>query len=115
MVGSQSLQGPLQLLHGDLLITAVSANLAHQEDFIAPSLQTKSHPFFASVVVVLPCVVEKSDPRVDRLLNQAHGQLARLHCPKMISAKTDDGDSFARFSERPARNLFRAAVCHLPC
>src|SRR5271155_5320967 len=115
MVGSQSLQGLLQLLHGDLLISAVGANLAHQENFIAPSLQTKSHPFFTSVVVVLPRVVEKSDSRVDRLLNQAHGQLARLHSPEMISAKTDDGDLFARFSERPARHLFRAAICHLPC
>src|ERR1700722_8205831 len=115
MVGSQPLQGLLQLLHGDLLISAVSANLAHQENFIAPSLQTKSHPFFTSVVVVLPCVVEKSDSRVDRLLNQAHGQLTRSHCPEMISAKTDDGDSFAGFSKRPARNLFRGAVCHLPC
>src|ERR1700687_5286824 len=103
MVGAQPLQGLLQLLHGDLPISAVGANLAHQENFIAPSLQTKPHPFFAAVVVVLPCVVEKSDSRIYRLVNQAYGQSARLHRPEMISANADDRDLFARFSERPAR------------
>src|ERR1700691_2636393 len=98
MVGSQPLQGLLQLLHGDLLISAVGADLAHQESLITPSLQTKSHPFFTSVGVVLPCIVEKRDSRIDRLLHQAHGQLARLHIPEMISAETDDRDLFARFS-----------------
>ena len=38
MVGAQSLKGLLQLLHGDVLIPAMRANLAHQENFIAPSL-----------------------------------------------------------------------------
>src|ERR1700752_3845067 len=115
MIGSQPLQGLVQLLHGDFLISAMGANLAHQENLIAPSLQTESHPFFTAVGVVLPCVVQKSDSRIDRLLNQAHGELARLHSAEMISAKTDDGDLFARFSQRPARNRFRAAVCCLPC
>src|ERR1700692_1906850 len=113
MVGAQPLQGVLQLLHRTLLIQAVGATLAHQENFIAPSPQTKPHPFFASVVVVLPCVVEKSDSRIYRLLNQPHGQIARLHRPEMISTKADDGNLFSRFSERPARNLVSAAVRHL--
>src|ERR1700688_3927919 len=113
MVGSQALQGLLQLLHGDFLISAVGANLAHQENFIAPALQTKSHPFFAPVVVVFPGVVEKSDSRIYRLLNQAYGQIARLHRPQMISANADDRDLLARFSEWPARNLLSSAVRHL--
>lgn len=90
MVSAQPPQGLLQLLHGDLFISAVGANLAHQENFIAPSLYTKPHPFFAAVVVVLPCIVEKSDSRIYRLLNQAYSQIARLHRPEMISANADD-------------------------
>src|SRR5579864_108185 len=113
MVSAQSLQRILQLLHGNLLISAVGANLAHQENFIAPSLESKPHPFLAAVVVVLPCVVEKSDSRINGLLNQAYGQIARLHRPQMISAHADDRDFFARFSERPARNLLSAVVGHL--
>src|SRR5246500_3397412 len=113
MVSAQSLQRALQLLHGDLLISAVGANLAHQENFIAPSLESKPHPFLAAVVVVLPCVIEKSDSRIYRLLNQAYCQIARLHRPQMISAHTDDRDLFARFSERPARNLVSPGVGHL--
>src|ERR1700730_7950795 len=113
MVGPQPLQGLLQLFHGDLLISAVGANLAHKENFIAPSLSTKPHPFLAAVVVVLPCVVEKSDSCIYRLLNQAYGQIARLHRPEMISANADDRDLFPRFSERSARNLVSAAVRRL--
>src|ERR1700692_2983270 len=113
MVGAQPLQGLLQLLHRNLLISAVGANLAHQKNSVAPSLQTKPHPFFAAVVVILPCVVEKSDSRIDRLVNQAYGQIARLHRPEMISANADDRDFFPRFSERPARNLVSAAVRYL--
>src|SRR6202795_2436990 len=112
MVGAQPLQGLLQLLHRNLLISAVGANLAHQKNSGAPALQTKPHPFFAAVVVVLPCVVEKSDSRIYRLLNQAYGQIARLHFPEMISANADDRDLFARFSETPPRNLVSAAVRH---
>src|ERR1700691_1020992 len=112
MIGAQPLQGLLQLLYGDLLVSAVGANLAHQEHLIAPALYTKPHPFFAAVVVVLPCIVEKSNSLVHRFLNQANGQLARLHCPEMISAKADDRDLIARSSERPARNLVNAVVRH---
>src|ERR1700751_2050902 len=113
MVSAQSLQRVLQLLHGDLLISAVGANLAHQEDFIAPSLETKPHPFLAAVVVVLPRVVEKSDSRIYRLLHQAYGQIARLHRPQVISAYADDRDLFARFSERPLGNFLSALIRHL--
>src|ERR1700727_593333 len=65
------------------------------------------------MVVVLPCVVKKSDSRIYRLLNQAYGQIARLHRPQMISAKADDRDLFPCLSERPARNLVSTAVRHL--
>src|ERR1700722_12568328 len=44
------------------------------------------------MVVVLPCVVEKSDSRIYSLLNQAYSQIARLHRPEMISANADDRD-----------------------
>ena len=112
VVCPQPLQRFLELLHCDLFASPVSADLGHQEDFVAPALQGAPHPVLAAVVVVLPGVVEESHACVHRLLNYAHCIIEGAKSSKVVSAESDNRDLFAGPPEGFTRNLISASVGH---
>src|SRR5258708_30298729 len=112
MISAQALQGFLELMYGDLIVPHVSADIGHEEHFVAPALQGAPHPFLAAVVVVLPRVVEESHACVHCLLNYAHGIIERAKSSQVISAESDDRDLFAGPAEGLTRYLIRAGVGH---
>jgi hypothetical protein len=101
------------LLHGDRLISAVGANLAHQENFIALAVRLVQEAVDAGVNF-LDNAWEYNDHRSEEWMGLGlQGRLLRLHCPQVISAKTNDRYLFARFSERPVGNLVSSGGRHL--
>src|SRR5262245_50230888 len=65
VIGLQTPQRIFELAHRFMTITPVSANLGHQKDLVAPVPDSLAHQLFAASVVILPGVVQKSDPSVN--------------------------------------------------
>src|SRR5262249_43426146 len=95
----------LELSHGDVPVATVRADLAHEEDPVAPVAQSPAHPFFAATTVVLPGVVEEPDPRIDRFVNETDRLVRGRDPAEVIAPETDDRDTLARAAERPHGNL----------
>lgn len=105
IVGPQSAQGLLKLLHRHVLAPSVRADFGHQEDLMAPAFQRFAHPFFTAPVVILPGIVHKCDAGLDRLMDDPY-RFALVFCAaEMSAAQRQHGDLDAGLAERPARNL----------
>jgi hypothetical protein len=109
MVRPQPCQRLLELTHRNLPVAAVRANLGHQEDLVAPALQGVPQPLLAPAVVILPGVVEESQARVDRLVDESDRGLQRGHGAEVIAAEPEDRDALTRAPQRPARDRRRGA------
>src|SRR5213075_2511500 len=72
-------------------------DLGHQEDLLAVAvLQRLAHPLFGSPFVVVPTVVEKGDPAIDRRADERDA--VRFALPgkaDMPAAEADGRDAFA--------------------
>jgi len=99
VVRLQPLQRLLQLLHRDLAVTPVGADLGHQEDLVAPVVDGFAHPGLALALVVVPGVVQKRDARVDGRMRQPRGGGVGLRKAKMPAAEGEQGDGDAGAAE----------------
>ena len=113
VVGLQSLQRLVELPQGDLLVAAVGADLGHQEDLVAPTLEGLAHPLLALAVVVLPGVVEEVDAGIDRLVDDGDGFLEGRGVAQAVAAQPDDGDRLLGPPERFARDPVGSGVAQL--
>jgi hypothetical protein len=66
-------------------------HLCHQKDFVTMAFQRFSHHRFASIIVIIPRIVEKRQPALDGLLNDSFTFLvARVQ--QVRSSETQNGD-----------------------
>ena len=93
VVGLQALQRLFELPQAHLLVAAVGADLGHQEDLVAPPLESLAHPLLALAVVVLPGVVEEVHAGVDGLVNDGDGFLEGGSVAQAVAAHADDRDA----------------------
>src|SRR5438552_4135199 len=76
-------------------------DLRHEEDFVAAAFEREAHPIFGAAVEILPTVVEKSDARVHRFVNEANGVLDALEFADVMAADPERRDAHAGPAERP--------------
>ncbi len=113
-IRSQPLQRLLEHLHGDGGVAAVRADLGHQKHFVAVAApQRLAHPFFGSVIVVLPGVIEEIDAAVDRLMHDRGRLLEGCGGAKVMPSQAEHRDLIGMPAEFPAWNrLLLSAYRH---
>ena len=87
-VGAQSSQRLLELSHRRGAVTAMRADLGHEEDPLSPSArQRAAHDLLTAAVVVFPRVVEEGDALVHGGLHDALGLPRALDQAEVIAAQ----------------------------
>ncbi len=110
MVGLEPLEGFLEHLHGDTLVAAVGANLGHQHDAVALTLERGAEPLFAGAIVIIPGIVEEVNAGIQGTIDDSFGLALVFRRPEMVSADSDDGNLHARAAQGSLRNRARDVI-----
>ncbi len=109
-VGLEAAQRFVEHLHGQVGAAAVGADLGHEENLFAPTLEGPPHPVLGPAVPVLPAIVAEGDPGIDGLVREADGLFYRLEVAEVMAADSQGRHLLAGTTQRSPRDLVR--VCH---
>src|ERR1700756_1922630 len=110
MIGAQTGEGLLQLLHGDGFIAAVRAHLGHKHDFVPLAHKRATEPLFTFTAVIIPGAVEEIDTCVDGLRDDVVCVLEGFGGAEMIAAYANCRHLHSGFTKRAAWNLALAGL-----
>src|SRR5687768_6678610 len=105
VVGLQTPQRLLELVHPDLRIAPMRAHLRHEEDPIPAANEGPAHALLALSLVILPGVVHERDAGIDGFMDDPRRVLLRRHLPEVIAAESDSRHVLSRAAEGAARYL----------
>ena len=92
MVGLKATQRLFEHLQGERTVAAMSADLGHDEGFVAPAFQAQAQPGLGFAAIVLPGIVVKGDASVEGAVDNFNGGFLIFRATKMMTAETERGD-----------------------
>src|ERR1700745_2241253 len=99
-----SAQQLFENLGGKRSVATVSADLGHQEDFVAPTFEAQAEPGLGFAAIVVPGIVVERDDPVEGTVNDIDRGFLVLSATKMVAAQTEYGDLTACFTKVSERN-----------
>src|SRR6201984_1887890 len=107
MIGLIPSQRVFEHLHRQLAASPMGADLCHKEHLVAaPVPERPAQDGLGLAVVILPGIVEESNPGVYRLVNELHRFVQGWHITEMMATDPNRGNMHIRAS--------KSAIDHVP-